>query len=486
MAKKKSSLSQALQQAQLQQQRAIKLASKKLTQQEKQPKQSASKSQKNKHTIPSTQSSPTRAQKHLKNRPEKTTTKTKNQTPATGHHESQDSPIEITSTDRHSKLAQRADLTGSPEKNNERPAITDEHEKTKNRSDLPSDLSQSESFITHEGSHKQLEAITSGATPIDAKVHLSPREEERPKKICSKPHLAMVNKNDQVLLVGEGNFSFTVLLLVEYSHPGRLITASTIDSKESVLKKYPDSGKILELLEEHKVTILFELDGCKLNEDKRIKRSKIKYDKVIFNFPHVGGSEADQDRNIRANQILILRFLRSVSTLLFQPDGLSSGQDQDGWTQKKRRSKSSTKTNKKLKSLQKRPSHSSDDDSDDPDRLQDYDQQSATELDLHLRNPGSVLITAGTCPPYSFWDVPALAKNGKILAHTILYPSHPNLKQREQPVYKLIRSFDFEKSISLMDGYSTYQHRQTNGFKHSNLKDTRPANPRTWEFQLQV
>ncbi|KAA1137699.1 hypothetical protein PGTUg99_027506 [Puccinia graminis f. sp. tritici] len=434
MAKKKSSLSQALQQAQLQQQRAIKLASKKLTQQEKQPKQ------------------------------ETTTTKTKNQTPATGHHKSQDSPIEITSTDRHSKLAQRADLTGSPEKNNERPAITDEHEKTKNRSDLPSDLSQSESFITHEGSHKQLEAITSGATPIDAKVHLSPREEERPKKICSKPHLAMVNKNDQVLLVGEGFVTLSRIFAswkIDYRFNNR--------QQGKRLEKVSRFRENIRITRRTKVTILFELDGCKLNEDKRIKRSKIKYDKVIFNFPHVGGSEADQDRNIRANQILILRFLRSVSTLLFQPDGLSSGQDQNGWTQKKRRSKSSTKTNKKLKSLQKRPSHSSDDDSDDPDRLQDYDQQSATELDLHLRNPGSVLITAGTCPPYSFWDVP-----------------HPNLKQREQPVYKLIRSFDFEKSISLMDGYSTYQHRQTNGFKHSNLKDTRPANPRTWEFQLQV
>ncbi|KAA1125260.1 hypothetical protein PGTUg99_000919 [Puccinia graminis f. sp. tritici] len=114
-----------------------------------------------------------------------------------------------------------------------------------------------------------------------------------------------------------------------------------------------------------------------------------------------------RDRNIKANQIIILRFLRSVSTLLFQPDGLSSGQDQDGWTQKKRRIEVFNQgPNKKLKSLQKRPSHSSDDDSDDPDRLQDYDQQSATELDLHLRNPGSVLITAGTCPPYSFWDVP--------------------------------------------------------------------------------
>ncbi|KNZ43918.1 uncharacterized protein VP01_970g1 [Puccinia sorghi] len=295
-----------------------------------------------------------------------------------------------------------------------------------------------------------------------------------PNKSHTKPRISMVNKNDQVLLVGEGNFSFTVSLLVEHSHPGNLITASTIDTKQTVLKKYPDAEGILKFLEEKKVTILFELDGCKLNEDKRMKKSKIKFDKVIFNFPHVGGSEPDQDRNVRANQILILRFLRSASTLLFQsPDGCILDQ-----ARRKKRARSSAKNAKK----QRRYSHSSDSEGD-RDGLESGPESDA-ELDLHVRKPGTVLITAGTCPPYSLWDVPALAKNGNILAHTILYPIHPSLRQKgEQPTYKLIRSFNFEKSIVNSHGALTYQHRQTNGFKNSQ-KDTRPVNPRTWEFQL--
>ncbi|KAA1127938.1 hypothetical protein PGTUg99_000114 [Puccinia graminis f. sp. tritici] len=72
MAKKKSSLSQALQQAQTTAATSHQASLKETNPNKKNnQKQSASKSQKNKHTIPSTQSSPTRAQKHLKNRPEK-------------------------------------------------------------------------------------------------------------------------------------------------------------------------------------------------------------------------------------------------------------------------------------------------------------------------------------------------------------------------------------------------------------------------------
>ncbi|WAQ90100.1 hypothetical protein PtA15_12A85 [Puccinia triticina] len=459
MAKKKSSLSQALQNAQLQQQRALKLAAKKLTQQQKQPKHLSSQSK----IKPSDPSQPVK-QNIIPKTTQSKAQKTKNCDKAkkltvSRLHETQDADSRTTQS--QIKIA----------------------EITRNDSQLqptqPSEVSLSSKNSFQSVSH-DLETLASDSTSANAEDEPHPvSREERSNKTQTRPHLTMVNKDDQVLLVGEGNFSFTVLLLVEYSHPGRLITASTIDSKETVLKKYPDSESILELLEQNKVTILFELDGCKLNEDKRIKRSKIKFDKVIFNFPHVGGSEPDQDRNVRANQILILRFLRSVSTLLFQPEGVVFGQDQD---RKKKRSKTSTKASKKLKSHQKRPNHSSAYDSDDSGRIHS-DQESGAEPDLHVRKPGTVLITAGTCPPYSFWDVPALAKNGNTLAHTILYPTHPNLKQKgEQPVYKLIRSFNFEKSID-STGSTTYQHRQTNGFKNTQ-KETRPANARTWEFEL--
>ncbi|KAI9623728.1 hypothetical protein H4Q26_014457 [Puccinia striiformis f. sp. tritici PST-130] len=417
MAKKKSSLSQALLNAQLQQQKAIKLARQKQTQEE------------------------------LKNK--------KNQ---------------------KKPKCWRGKLTSAE---NEKPPEVDDV-------DLASVASQSKKNHS-QLSNQDLQPESTEQEESSSKINISPADSEGIKN-RPKPGISMANKNDRVLLVGEGNFSFTVTLLTDFSHPGRLITSSTIDSKETVLKKYPDSAEILEILEKNGVRILFELDGCKLNEDKRIKKMKTnKFDKVIFNFPHIGGSVADQDRNIRANQILILRFLRSSR----------------GAAKKKlnKRSNPLTKNNKnkKLKSstyssdgseeednLDRRSFNQSLDDDDEQDPDVDLDLQ-----DVRKKSPGTVLITAGTCPPYSFWDVPALAKNGKILAHTILYPSHPNLKQRgDQPTYKLIRSFDFDKLINshsnqndISNSTISYQHRQTNGF-NINQKDTRPNNPRTWEFQL--
>ncbi|POW03809.1 hypothetical protein PSTT_10856 [Puccinia striiformis] len=446
MAKKKSSLSQALLNAQLrQQQKAIKLARQKQTQEELKNKKNQKKPVNNKTTAG-------------KGRP---------------------------------RSAGGGKLTSAE---NEKPPEVDDV-------DLASVASQSKKNHS-QLSNQDLQPESTEQEESSSKINISPADSEGIKN-RPKPGISMANKNDRVLLVGEGNFSFTVTLLTDFSHPGRLITSSTIDSKETVLKKYPDSAEILEILEKNGVRILFELDGCKLNEDKRIKKMKTnKFDKVIFNFPHIGGSVADQDRNIRANQILILRFLRSVSTILYQPeDDHYNSQEEQRKKKLNKRSNPLTKNNKnkKLKSstyssdgseeednLDRRSFNQSLDDDDEQDPDVDLDLQ-----DVRKKSPGTVLITAGTCPPYSFWDVPALAKNGKILAHTILYPSHPNLKQRgDQPTYKLIRSFDFDKLINshsnqndISNSTISYQHRQTNGF-NINQKDTRPNNPRTWEFQL--
>ncbi|POW20030.1 hypothetical protein PSHT_03970 [Puccinia striiformis] len=385
MAKKKSSLSQALLNAQLQQQKAIKLARQKQTQEELKNKKNQKKPVNNKTTAG-------------KGRP---------------------------------RSAGGGKLTSAE---NEKPPEVDDV-------DLASVASQSKKNHS-QLSNQDLQPESTEQEESSSKINISPADSEGIKN-RPKPGISMANKNDRVLLVGEGNFSFTVTLLTDFSHPGRLITSSTID-------KIPRLGRNLEILEKNGVRILFELD---------------------------------------------------VSTILYQPeDDHYNSQEEQRKKKLNKRSNPLTKNNKnkKLKSstyssdgseeednLDRRSFNQSLDDDDEQDPDVDLDLQ-----DVRKKSPGTVLITAGTCPPYSFWDVPALAKNGKILAHTILYPSHPNLKQRgDQPTYK-IRSFDFDKLINshsnqndISNSTISYQHRQTNGF-NINQKDTRPNNPRTWEFQL--
>ena len=138
---------------------------------------------------------------------------------------------------------------------------------------------------------------------------------------------------DKILLIGEGDFSFSCWLC-ECLTDGSSITASAFDSLQVALVKYPSLEKNLELLEDYQVKILFNIDATNLN-----KKKISSFDKIIFNFPHVGKGIKDQDRNILANQELLLGFLSGVSRVM-NPNGkvfitLRIGLPYDLWNLKK-------------------------------------------------------------------------------------------------------------------------------------------------------
>jgi len=51
-----------------------------------------------------------------------------------------------------------------------------------------------------------------------------------------------------------------------------------------------------------------------LEKVKRLKKKR--FDRIMFMFPHVGGLSTDQDRQVRSNQELLLRFFNSACQLL--------------------------------------------------------------------------------------------------------------------------------------------------------------------------
>ena len=110
---------------------------------------------------------------------------------------------------------------------------------------------------------------------------------------------------------------------------------------------------------------MFEVDAGQLHKVKPLK-GKAPFDRIVFNYPHVGLGEKDQDRNIRLNQILCLRFLTSAA--LFLCDGVvplsnaKKQKDQDG------------------------------------DVASDDDEEITTEAER-----GSILMTLRDAKPYSEW-----------------------------------------------------------------------------------
>ncbi|KAI0305076.1 hypothetical protein BC826DRAFT_1089165 [Russula brevipes] len=218
------------------------------------------------------------------------------------------------------------------------------------------------------------------------------------------------NALDNILLIGEGNFSFAVALLLhppaslDYLPPANVV-ATAYDTEEECYTKYPDAEQNVRLLRE-----------------KGAQTSALKgrvFDRVVWNFPHAGKGITDQDRNILSNQVLILGFLRSAARFLVRgpmPQLQPSGKGK----------------------------HSP---NDDEDEYSDEDHNEVVGISGRAR--GTVLITLRNVPPYTEWDVPKLAKNPP--------PPHSSTGL-PNPQYILFRSFVFYRS-----DWRGYEHRMTKG-----------------------
>ncbi|KAF3925879.1 hypothetical protein ABW20_dc0104318 [Dactylellina cionopaga] len=145
-------------------------------------------------------------------------------------------------------------------------------------------------------------------------------------KPSAKPHPNLNSKpivpftpTSNLLLVGEGDFSFThSLIKTPHVAPSTILTTSTNESEAITLEKYPQSEDTLNAIREAKHRLFFNVDVTK-SYPKGIRTRT--YDAIIFNFPHTGGLTTAVDRQIRANQELLLAFLKNSVPLLSTAGG---------------------------------------------------------------------------------------------------------------------------------------------------------------------
>ncbi|KAF2273772.1 uncharacterized protein EI97DRAFT_382671 [Westerdykella ornata] len=139
---------------------------------------------------------------------------------------------------------------------------------------------------------------------------LNPRK--RPSKI---PFTTYAN----ILLVGEGDFSFTHSLVL--AHGCANVTATSFDTRDEVMQKYPDTFPKIE--EELRglvppVPMVFGVDARKVGGKQTRKgngkgkgKGRASWDIISFMFPHTGGLSTDVNRQVRANQALLVSFFES-------------------------------------------------------------------------------------------------------------------------------------------------------------------------------
>lgn len=87
-----------------------------------------------------------------------------------------------------------------------------------------------------------------------------------------------------------GNFSFAHSLLIQ-SPPivtPQLLIATAFDSQATAEEKYPDLMIHVKAIRDAGAKVIFGVDATNLHKNKDITEHKGLWDRVVFNFPHVG------------------------------------------------------------------------------------------------------------------------------------------------------------------------------------------------------
>lgn len=111
---------------------------------------------------------------------------------------------------------------------------------------------------------------------------------------------------DRILLVGEGDFSFSHSLLA--THNCSSLIATSYDKASVVASKYTQATLHIRPLEDEEgCKVIYGVDATKLGRSgtpdsggKEVRKGN--FDRIVFNFPHVGGLTKDVNRQVRYNQ----------------------------------------------------------------------------------------------------------------------------------------------------------------------------------------
>ncbi|KAH6622122.1 hypothetical protein C7974DRAFT_216471 [Boeremia exigua] len=142
----------------------------------------------------------------------------------------------------------------------------------------------------------------------------------KPPVQASQQHAVPFGTYDHILLVGEGDFSFTRSLVED--HGCANVTATSFDTEEEVLSKYPTFAATRDALTSltPPVPLHHGIDAAKLSTHRALRCERSDddddepvsgWDAIAFMFPHVGGLSTDVTRQVRANQALLVAFFKA-------------------------------------------------------------------------------------------------------------------------------------------------------------------------------
>ncbi|KAL4151230.1 hypothetical protein PRNP1_008247 [Phytophthora ramorum] len=128
-------------------------------------------------------------------------------------------------------------------------------------------------------------------------------------------NLGPFSDRQRILVVGDGDFSFSLALAVFLG--GKNLVATCYDSKGDLKEKYPNALLNCDALETAGAQVHFDVDATHLQKESWLGVGE-PFQSIVFNFPHLGGATEEDVAN---NQKLLREFFYSTRPYLHPTRG---------------------------------------------------------------------------------------------------------------------------------------------------------------------
>ncbi|KAK9134069.1 hypothetical protein Scep_013597 [Stephania cephalantha] len=118
----------------------------------------------------------------------------------------------------------------------------------------------------------------------------------------------------KILLVGEGDFSFSACLGRAFGRADNMV-ATSLNSQEFLKRNYGNAMSNVDSLRSRGCIVIHNVDATKMAGNRR--HNNVSYDRIVYNFPHAGFSKNEPvEDHLRRNRDLVSDFMANAAKMI--------------------------------------------------------------------------------------------------------------------------------------------------------------------------